>query len=55
VELITPPVTLELSCDRIDPLGDNENWTLTRFREKVAKRPIETPREHDALVFLRHE
>ena len=25
------------------------------LREEVAQRPVETPREHDALAFLRHQ
>ena len=55
MELILPPTPLQLGRDRIDPLGDDEHRTVRSLCEEIAQRPLEAPRQHDALAFLRDE
>src|SRR5690349_3021433 len=55
MELIAPPKPIQLSRDCVDPLGHNEHRSFTRLGEEVAKRTIETSREHHALPILRNE
>ena len=55
MELVRPPATRQLGRDLVDPLGDDEHRSVHRLRQEVAHRPVEAPRQHDALPVLRHE
>src|SRR5712664_514146 len=55
MELIGPAATAELGRDLIDPLGDDQYGAVHRFREEIAQRPLEAPRQDDAVALLGNE
>src|SRR6266850_5750126 len=55
VKLIGPAAPAELGRDLVDPLGHDQDGAVGGLGEEIAQRPLETPRQDDALALLGDE
>ena len=55
VELPRPTPPRQFGCNLIDTLGHDERRPVDRLGQEVAQRPVQAPRQHDALPVLRHQ
>jgi hypothetical protein len=55
VELIGPSVPCQLRRDLVNPLGDDEHGSVGGLGEEIPHRPVEAPRQYDALPVLGDE
>ena len=55
MELFHPTLARQLAGDLVDALGDYQDGPVECLGEKITERPIETPRQHYPLAFLRYQ